>query len=89
VIVAKTGKAVLAPVIGARTGLIMIEIVPGIAVLTVILADCAPLPFAEVWPPLLLRRPLLARLVETQLLRSFGALEYRFVRHRQLLLTRN
>src|SRR6516225_6640869 len=46
VVIADAGEAVLTPVIGARTGLIVGEIVPRIAVLAVILADRAPLALA-------------------------------------------
>src|SRR5271165_1503379 len=65
-IVAQSGEAVLAPVIGARTRLVMAEIVPRVAVLAIVLADCAPLAFAEVWPPLSPWNVPLARLVEAQ-----------------------
>src|SRR5271168_338637 len=71
-VVADPGEAVLAPVIGARTGLIVAEIVPRITVLTVVLADRAPLALAEVWPPLPPRHALLPRLVQTRLLSSLG-----------------
>src|SRR5271154_460201 len=72
-IVAETGEAILAPMIGARTGLVMGEVVPRIAVLAVVLADGAPLAFAEIWPPKLPQHALLSRFVETQLLRCLGA----------------
>src|SRR6516225_4833292 len=71
VVVAETGEAVLAPVIGTGAGLIVGEVVPRITVLAVVLADRAPLSFAEIRPPLLPGHPLLARLVETPLLRGF------------------
>src|SRR6516225_9953086 len=71
VVVAETGQAILAPVIGAGAGLIVGEVVPRIPVLAVVLPDRAPLSFAEIRPPLLPRRPLLARLVETRLFRRF------------------
>ena len=51
VVVAEPGDAVLAPAIGARAGLVMGEVVPGIAAVAVVLAHRPPLPFAEVWPP--------------------------------------
>src|SRR5215813_13628039 len=50
-VVADTGEAVLAPVIGARPGLIMSEVVPRIAVLAIVLADRAPLALAQIRPP--------------------------------------
>jgi hypothetical protein len=69
VVVADPGEAVFTPVIGARAGLVVGEIVPRIAVLAIVLSDRAPLAFAEVRPPLLPRHPLFPRFVETQLLR--------------------
>ena len=62
-VVADTGEAVLAPVIGARPGLIMSEVVPRIAVLAIVLADRALLALAKIRPPLPPRHPLLARLL--------------------------
>src|ERR1700732_3866017 len=59
VVVADPSKAVLAPVISPRAGLIVGEIVPRIAVLAVVLAHRPPLAFAEVGAPLLPRRSLL------------------------------
>jgi hypothetical protein len=76
VVVAETGKPILAPVIGARAGLVVGKVAPCIAVLAVVLADGAPLALAEVRPPLLSRHPLLARFVQTQFfcrLRRCGA----------------
>jgi hypothetical protein len=61
------------PVIGARAGLIVREIVPRVAVLAVVLADRAPLAFAEIGPPLFPRHSALSRLVETQFLHRFPA----------------
>src|SRR5271165_5559985 len=51
-VVAETGEAILAPVIGARSGLIVGEVVPRVPVLTVVLAHRAPLALTEVRPPL-------------------------------------
>src|SRR6516225_7014525 len=68
-VVADAGETVLAPMIGARPRLIVTEIVPGIAVFAVVLADGAPLAFAEVGPPLPPRNLLLSRLLQT---RCFG-----------------
>jgi len=50
VVVAETGEAVLAPVVGARTRLIVREVIPRIAVAAVVLADRAPLALAEIRP---------------------------------------
>ena len=52
-VVGDAGDAVLAPAIGARAGLVVGEVVPGVAVLAVVLAHGAPLALAEVRPPLL------------------------------------
>ena len=51
-IVADPCKPILAPVIGTRSRLVMREVVPGIAVLAIILADRTPLPLAQVRTPL-------------------------------------
>ena len=50
-IVGDAGQAVLPPAVGARAGLIVGEVVPGVAALAVVLAHGAPLTFAEVGPP--------------------------------------
>src|SRR5271166_3171133 len=84
-IVAQSGEAVLAPVIGARTRLVMAEIVPRVAVLAIVLADCAPLAFAEVWPPLSPWNVPLARLVEAR--RFGGDAAFDRVRHAPCLFT--
>ena len=52
-VVGEAGQAVLAPAVGARAGLVVREVVPGVAALAVVLAHRAPLPLAEVGPPLL------------------------------------
>ena len=53
VVIAKTREAVLAPAVGARAGLIVGEIVPGIARRTVIFPNRAPLAFGQIRAPLL------------------------------------
>jgi len=50
-VVTDTGNAVLAPAVGARARLIVTEVIPGISVLAVVLADSAPLPLAQVRAP--------------------------------------
>src|SRR5947209_8041951 len=50
-VAANTGKAVFTPVIRTRPGLIMAEVVPGVSILTVVLANRAPLTLAKVWTP--------------------------------------
>src|SRR6516162_2293147 len=85
VVVTDTGEAILAPVIGARAGLIVVEVIPRIAVLAVVLAHRAPLALAEVRAPLLPRHALLARFFETLLFRRSCALRNRSLRHCRLL----
>ena len=52
-VVAESGDAVLAPLVGARAGLVVGEVLPGVAELAVVLAHGAPLPLADVRTPLL------------------------------------
>ena len=52
-VVGDAGQAVLAPAIGAGAGLVVAEVIPGVAAFAVVLADGSPLAFAEVRPPLL------------------------------------
>ena len=68
-VVAQSAEPVLAPPVGARTCLVVGEVVPGVAVLAVVLADRAPLPLAEIRSPFLPRDLRLARLVQTRLFR--------------------
>src|ERR1700733_271950 len=51
--VAKTRDAIFTPAVGARTGVIMRKIIPGIAVRAVILADSSPLALGEIRSPAL------------------------------------
>src|SRR5271156_4370356 len=53
VTVAETGDAVFAPAVGPGTGVIVRQIVPGIAIRAVIFADGAPLAFGEIGSPTL------------------------------------
>ena len=69
--VAPAGDAVLAPAIGPAAGVIMREILPGVAVLAVILADGAPLPLADIGPPAVPRHAALG-LPQTTCLGSSG-----------------
>ena len=52
-VVAEARDAVFAPLVGARAGLVVGEVVPRGAAGAVVLAHGAPLPLAEVWAPLL------------------------------------
>src|SRR5262249_13377650 len=54
-VVGDAGQAVLAPAVGAAAGLVVREVVPGVAALRVVLAYSPPLSLAEVRPPLLPR----------------------------------
>src|SRR5215469_7859901 len=51
-LIADAGKTLLTPMVGAGSGLVMTEVVPGISILAVILTDRAPLPLAQVGSPL-------------------------------------
>ncbi len=52
-VVAETRDPVFAPAIGPRPGVVVRQVVPGVAIRAVVLAHRAPLPFAEVGPPAL------------------------------------
>src|SRR5262249_46404459 len=67
-VVADAGEAVLAPAVGAAAGVVVRQVVPGVARGAVVLADGAPLPLAEVRPPAPPRRPAEAVLLEAALL---------------------
>src|SRR6266576_3738993 len=64
-IVGNTREPVFAPAIRARSCLVVTEIVPGIAILTVVFANGAPLALTQVWPPFFPRNTLQARLPQT------------------------
>src|ERR1039457_6903458 len=53
VAIADAADSVLSPAIGARTRMIVRQIVPRVAVRAVVLADRAPLPLGKIWPPAL------------------------------------
>jgi hypothetical protein len=73
-VVAQSGDAVFAPAIRARSRVVVREVVPGIAVLAVVLTHRAPLPLAEIRSPFSPWRALLARLSQSRL---FGVLSAR------------
>src|SRR5262245_5434488 len=52
-VVRDAGQSIFSPAVGPRTRLVMAEIVPGIAIVTVILAYRTPLPLTQVGSPLL------------------------------------
>src|SRR5271166_5933729 len=63
-LVADAGDAVLAPVIGAGSGLIVSEVVPGVAVVAIVLPDGSPLSLTEIRPPKSPRGSLVSRVIE-------------------------
>src|SRR5208283_3626534 len=65
VVVGDAGQAVLAPAIGAGAGLVVTEVIPGVAALAVVLTHGPPLAFAEVRPPLFPGGLLFSRLFQT------------------------
>ena len=66
-VVGNPGQPVFAPAVGARSGLIVREVVPGVAALAVIFADGSPLPFAQIGPPFFPGSLLLLRFLESNL----------------------
>src|SRR3989442_8842874 len=68
-IVANPQQAVFAPPVGVRAGEIMREEIPGCPAGRIILADSAPLPFAEVGSPAVPWSPVLMRFLEPILFR--------------------
>src|ERR1700747_1957411 len=50
-LVADAGDAVFSPMIGTRSGLIMAEVIPGVAVLAVVFPHRSPLALTQVRPP--------------------------------------
>src|SRR5215472_8616295 len=63
-VVGEPGQPVFAPTVGARPGLIVGEVIPGISVLAVVLPYRAPLPLAQVRPPLFPRDATLTGLIK-------------------------
>jgi hypothetical protein len=63
-VVADSCQSIFTPVVSPRTGLIVGEIVPRVAVVAVILTNCAPLPFTEVRSPFFPRDASVARVVQ-------------------------
>ena len=73
-VVGDAGQAVLAPAIGAGAGLVVAEVVPGVAAFAVVLAHGAPLPLAEVRPPFLPGHCLVPSLVQANVFRRHRCL---------------
>src|SRR5262245_29404572 len=67
-IIRDSRQPILAPVICARAGLIVAEVSPGVPVLAVVLAHCAPLPLAQVGAPFLPRQFLISVFFQSNLL---------------------
>src|SRR5262245_44705676 len=64
-IIGKACQAVFSPLVYPRPRLVMCEIVPGVAVVAVVLAHSPPLSFAEIRPPLLPLCLACSRLLQT------------------------
>jgi hypothetical protein len=64
-VVRDAAEPVLTPAIGARAGLVVAEVVPGVAHVAVVLAHGAPLAFREIRAPLLPRLAGIAGSFET------------------------
>src|ERR1051326_4507937 len=59
-----SGNSVFIPTIGARAGMIVRKIIPGLPPWTVIFADGAPRPLAEIWSPALPVRDAISRFLQ-------------------------
>src|SRR5262249_24496587 len=75
-VVGDAGQPVLAPAVGAGAGLVVAEVVPGVAALAVVLADGPPLSLTEIGPPLLPGDLLLPLLIETAVFCGHRALTF-------------
>src|SRR4051812_32234040 len=64
-LVRDAAQPILAPAIGARPRLVVAEVVPGIAVVAVVLAHGAPLALGKIGPPALPGTGQLARVVQS------------------------
>ena len=68
--IAKAGKTVLIPPIGARARVFVREILPGLAIGTVVFTHRAPRAFADVWPDCLpVTRRIRRRIFKSRVLR--------------------
>ncbi len=76
-VVGDTGQSIFTPAIRTRTRLIMREIIPGVSIGAVVLAHRAPLPFAEIWPPLLPRHTFFACNIQSLLLGDLNVSQWR------------
>jgi hypothetical protein len=74
-VVGEPAEAVFSPPVGPRPGMVVREVVPGVAALAVVLADGAPLPLAQVGPPLLPGGARLTGVVQPLLLRHVDEAE--------------
>ena len=69
-VIRDSSQAILAPTISPRTCLVMGEIVPGVAILAIVLPDRAPLPLTQVGTPFLPWNSRIARIIQPLLFRS-------------------
>src|SRR4051812_21467815 len=63
-VIADAAQAIFAPPVSPGAGLVMGEIVPRVAILAVVFADCAPLPLAQVRSPFFPRDSRVARVIQ-------------------------
>src|SRR3974390_377868 len=70
-VVRESRQAIFAPAVGARTRLVMREVVPGVAVVAVVFAYGAPLPLAQVRAPFLPGNSLFAGVIQALLFGDF------------------
>src|SRR6516164_3694163 len=68
-VVREASQAVLAPMIGARTRLIIAEVAPRVTIVAIILAHCPPLPLRQIRTPSLPGNRLLPCLLQPPLFR--------------------
>ncbi len=66
-VIGNAGDAVFAPAISPRAGMIVGEEIPGVTILAIVLADGAPLAFAQVGPPFFPRNALFSRCLQPQM----------------------
>ena len=70
-VIGDAAQAIFPPAVGARTGVVMREVIPGVAVVAVVLTDRSPLALAQVRPPLFPGRLLLPSLFKSDLFSVF------------------
>jgi hypothetical protein len=71
-VIGNAGKAVLAPAVGPRAGLVVAEVIPGVAAVAVVFAHGAPLALAQIRAPAAPRDSLLVRFFKSVMFGSHG-----------------